>query len=131
MTKQREIKFKVIVLSKIDGKLIEISEPLELEDIGFYLRKRRDKDRDCIEYYEYSQDTGLKDKHGKEIYKGDILKSIAKHSGDKGYDGVSQVVWKQEEARWELKKDRCLPISWYGSVEVVGNIYENRELLKN
>ena len=125
--KQREIKFKVIVLSRMDGKLIEISEPLKLEAIGFYLRGRRDKDKDCIEYYEYSQDTGLKDKNGKEIYEGYILKRL------NGF--IYQTIFENGRFKMVPINTKSLEISigysGHEPIEVIGNIYENRELLKN
>ncbi|MCK5607015.1 hypothetical protein KAR91_34345 [Candidatus Pacearchaeota archaeon] len=65
------------------------------------------------------QYTGLKDKNGKEIYEGDVLK------GDD--DGNDAVVYKGNKFILEPLGDDC--IYWTRS-EVIGNIYENPELLE-
>lgn len=73
------------------------------------------------------QYTGKKDKNGKEIYKSYLLKS-----GKTGL--IYKVEWDDENAAWhslctDQAKDFCLmPWSWDES-EIVGNIYENPELL--
>lgn len=63
--------------------------------------------------------TGLKDKNGKEIYEGDIVKD------QRGI--VGQVCWISEAEGWDWS-------GWhYGNAsfpfEVIGNIHENPELL--
>ena len=70
------------------------------------------------------QFTGLKDKNGKEIYEGDIV--IIKRE----YEGVEIVAFEHI-----IKDIRQLPKNFFGSTfkesEVIGNIYENPELMKN
>ena len=79
--------------------------------------------------HELMQYTGLKDKNGKEIYENDIIK---RNNGNKYI-----VEWNKEHSKFELFriKDRY-PVdfmelsAWKEQVEIIGNIYENPELLK-
>jgi len=84
--------------------------------------------------YKLMQYTGLKDKNGKEIYEGDIVKAIIERM-----EFVTEVVFGKKSYGWSLKCDRTdrekwgklkyykLPSSKY--IEVIGNIYSNTEML--
>lgn len=74
------------------------------------------------------QYTNLKDKNEKEIYEGDILK-VKVDDGEanlyvKYTNGEYRVV---NEGRWE---DSLYAYMYFGNVEIVGNIYENKDLLR-
>lgn len=80
------------------------------------------------------QFTGLKDKNDKEIYEGDILKLIDKA----GKENIMVVVWSPYFLRFDLQKSlhNCKgskKITYWDreNREVIGNIFENRELLNN
>ena len=73
------------------------------------------------------QFTGLKDKNGKEIYEGDVAEYEAWTGLDRG-----EIVWGEKECAffWAGKTD-CQPLGdIYQDIEIIGNIYENPELLK-
>jgi uncharacterized phage protein (TIGR01671 family) len=92
------------------------------------------------EDYEIMQYTGLKDKNDKEIYEGDILATSEK---DPHYDtwrkkdfGYTVVEWSEEYSWWTGSKWKWVPVNDDTSVyslrfvEIIGNIWENPELLK-
>ena len=76
------------------------------------------------------QYTGLKDKNGREIYEGDIIVGTYK---DMGTD-TGLVVFKGCGFKVEIPNvgdDELVDWERYsGSIEVIGNIYDNPELLK-
>jgi hypothetical protein len=69
------------------------------------------------------QFTGLKDKNGKEIYEGDVIRSTWNH-------GIFKVEWDSHNGEWILCSDCSTTEGKYAGTEVIGNIYENPELLK-
>jgi hypothetical protein len=71
------------------------------------------------ENIELMQYTGLKDKNGKEIYEGDILK----RNGENGF--IQTVKW-DDMGMWNIAGANTADYP----IEVIGNIYENPELLK-
>jgi uncharacterized phage protein (TIGR01671 family) len=79
------------------------------------------------DYDNWEEFTGLLDKNGKEIYEGDILKTIDNEEFE-NEENVREVIWSQHDMRWNLD---TLPLGWGGfaSLEIIGNIYENPELL--
>ena len=81
---------------------------------------------DCPNFFDVMQFTGLKDKNGKEIYEGDILLLPSGKSG--------KVFWEKFMAGFAVSLSRFFPelidADTANDSEIVGNIYENKELKK-
>lgn len=73
------------------------------------------------------QSTGLKDKNGKEIFEGDIVKMSKDVYSEPTYYEV--VRHRGGAYRLESKQHGCELWLRHTDCEVVGNVYENKELL--
>jgi len=79
---------------------------------------------------EVMQFTGLRDNRGREIYEGDILKKLDQHVYPMAYYyAVVEFIHGIFRAESKDKSTNCYP-EGMESMEIVGNIYENPELLK-
>lgn len=116
--KDRKAIFEVILIDYVSKKVTYI-----VERIGHLLNIRHDKFND-VELMQY---IGLKDKNGKEIYEGDIL---FESFGERYY----KVVFENGSFRAEFEGDfeehsfDLIDVVAQGC-KIVGNIYENPELL--
>jgi uncharacterized phage protein (TIGR01671 family) len=87
--------------------------------------------------YVIQQFIGISDINDREVYEGDIIKI----HDPKGIvaDFIAQICWSKEELSWAFKEglhwNRPIESMWSWiqdkEIEVIGNIFENPELLKN
>lgn len=132
----REIKFRLIK----DGKIVgyERFNPKGELNCWEYSLDNVSWTNLRIIHTEKNQFTNSKDKNGKEIYSGDIVKSDGIHNGEKVVligkiefeDGCFNLLWKWESPEGSGTYS-IRPLSRENEyLEVIGNIYENPELLK-
>lgn len=131
-----EIDFLVVKAQSINWKMQGCMSDLWLNN---------ESESYCPIEVELMQFTGLKDRNGKEIYEGDIVKTTSELMTNYGQDRTGKykteyfsIEYDTENAKW---KERRLADNWLAPLgisqdiiskysEVIGNIYENPELLE-
>lgn len=108
----RETKFRVKTLDGI-WFYWKINDPIDMESM-----------LGAIDWQTLGQYTGLLDKNSKEIYEGDILEALDGRKSKVVFDGGSFCV---QHLDTENDMDFIAVTNYF---EVIGNIYENSELLK-
>ncbi len=83
-----------------------------------------------IDKYELMQSTTLKDKNGVEIFEGDLVEHDDNLNGDWETFEACEVVYDKDYAQFCFKWDAGNFLTDYRNLNVIGNIYENSELLE-
>ena len=109
---KREIKFRAW-----DGEKMLSPDYIDRKGVAYWRENSIPERSEKIMQY-----TGLKDKNGAEIYEGDV---IIKTATENSYVSAPFVVqWLEKQAGFNVAKGD------HHYYEIIGNIYENPELLK-
>lgn len=119
-------KLKFRVFDSISKKMYDFAKIEDCTISGFNL-----------EHYKVMKFTGFTDSNGKDIYDGDILGDWTETDAGE-VQSKNQVFWNEEKGSWHLDfgfiQDKSSSIDLWIELqdynyEILGNIYENAELL--
>lgn len=111
----REIKFKFV---EIPDKRYVLPKYMDAEFCRQIMSGQPLPDGWAVVQY-----TGLKDKNGKEIYEGDVVKMYSKNHK---WCGIRPVEWDERKAQFQPSRLRYADTN---ETEIIGNIYETPNLL--
>jgi uncharacterized phage protein (TIGR01671 family) len=128
----REIKFRVWYGDEMVPLGMAIKDEIVSYDFQDYYIQSEYDDMPLMQY------TGLKDKNGKEIYEGDIVKAHNFYF-DGNFDADNEDIYQVKYSEWcsfcLVNKDESTIETYETShfeepcIEIIGNIYESPELL--
>lgn len=114
----REIKFRAW------DKEADVPFMSDVNMMGYQLGNYLSQDRYVVMQY-----TGLKDKNSKEIYEGDIVKYVTNYYGNRK-ENQTVVEWIDDLEHDGFGEPLAMGYMFRGGeLEVIGNIYENSDLL--
>lgn len=120
----REIKFRCY--DKNEKYMLPWEHLVDAGDLSEMLKFGHEEDADYSKLMQY---TGLKDKNGVEIYEGDVLIGVKTVGTSK-----LEVYWDKDECFFHLLRNGwpCKKLTKNNVMRstIVGNIYENPELLE-
>ena len=138
IVEKKYVKKDVLTLIEVEKGLYDVVA-LDFQDkeAKLYDWDRQVEFKVSFSEIELLQYTGEKDKNGKEIYDGYIVS--VKYLYDKRTTDRAQVVWREDKASFGLKSLKGLTNEVYEvyqvtaehNLAIIGNIYENPELLKD
>ena len=109
-------------MSVVDRIYIDTKGVRLYDDFGEYWRNFRDA--------KLMQSTGLFDKNGKEIFEGDIVDYKGRKAVIKWHGSYASFIYRfVDELQERVSEWHPLFLAYY-HFEVIGNIYENKELLE-
>ena len=141
----REIKFRAWVKKREAMAFVSVMYLDKLKyhaavELNYPFNRKIEKTREIVNLSEVElmQFTGLKDRKGREIYEGDIVKRYHRITDD---EFLCEVVYRQSCCQFVLRVvETCIDVgkneifelsqSVARNCKVVGNIHENKELLK-
>lgn len=119
----REIKFRAW-----DKEFKRMVSDLSLHGLEFY----GDSLNDALAQTTVMQYIGRKDKNGREIFEGDIIKNNYNYYDEKEKKWIPitenmSIIWNEHWCEFSFNSNKA--VNHWGEMEVIGNIYENPELL--
>ena len=139
----RDIEFRGLTGS-VKGDIWVYGTPYKVEslfsaDERYYIRNKHADER-IVDPKTIGQYTGLKDKNGKKIFEGDILRTpawlygeekvcICKYNQENNVNSIIGFGLYTNDAYFK-KYQELVECDEWDEFEVIGNIYENKELLE-